>query len=221
MEQMRILSVNTGQAEPLQVGGEAQLTGINKRPARSSVHVSELGLADDAICDSDHHGGPDQAVYVYSANDYVWWSQALNREIPYGTFGDNLTIAEFPDDLNAGDRLLVGDLILEATAPRIPCRTLAAKMQDSSFGLRFREAERPGVYFRVLNAGDVAAGDPVTLVEMPGESVSMLEIFRAWYQLQPPPALLQRIMAAPVAERAQAKFSAQLKAAESAGLKDS
>lgn len=220
MEQMRILSVNTGLAESLQVGGQVQLTGINKRPVRDSVHVGELGLANDSVCDSEHHGGVDQAVYVYSANDYVWWSQELDREIPYGTFGDNLTIAEFPDDMNAGDRLLVGDLILEATAPRIPCRTLAAKMQDSNFGLRFREAERPGVYFRVLNPGDVAAGDPVTLVEMPGESVSMLEIFRAWYQLHPSIELLQRIVAAPVAERMLAKFSAKLSAANSAKQKD-
>ncbi len=114
MEQMRILSVNTGHAESIQLGQQEKLTGINKRPVRESVHVAELGLTDDAICNSEHHGGPDQAVYAYSANDYVWWSRELGREIPYGTFGDNLTIAEFPDDMNAGDRLYMDSSSLQA-----------------------------------------------------------------------------------------------------------
>jgi MOSC domain-containing protein YiiM len=210
MEQMRLLSINAGSADKLQQGRHEIRTGIDKHAARGPVPVTISGVEGDVIVDTEHHGGPDQAVYVYGADDYVWWSQTLGRELRYGMFGENLTVAEFPADMNAGDRLLIGDVILEATAPRIPCGTLAAQMQDPDFGLRFRDAERPGVYFRVLNAGELEAGDPVTLVENPGPSVSMLELFRAWYELRPDTDLLQRIIAAPVAERARERFRRKL-----------
>lgn len=213
MEQMRIVSINVGSADSISNGRREFVTGIDKKPAAAAVGVTGLGLASDAIVDTEHHGGLDQAVYAYGAEDYAWWSRELNRELRYGTFGDNLTIAGFPPDMNAGDRLLIGDVILEATAPRIPCATLAAQMKDPGFGIRFRDAERPGVYFRVLNEGEIAPGDPVTLVENPGTSVSMLELFRAWYDLQPPAALLQRIVEAPVAERARGRFLRKLEQA--------
>lgn len=210
MERMRIVSVNLGTAGPIVHGRRKFVTGIDKRPAAGAVRVTELGLAADAVVDTAHHGGVDQAIYAYGAEDYTWWSRELGHALRPGMFGDNLTIAEFPPDLNAGDRLLVGDAILEATAPRIPCSTLAAQMQDSNFGLRFRDAERPGVYFRVLNEGEIAEGDPVTLVENPGPSVSMLELFRAWYDHHPPAELLRRIVDAPVGERARDRFRKKL-----------
>jgi MOSC domain-containing protein YiiM len=210
MEQMRVLSINVGRSETIEHGERTFLTGINKMPAGGSVSVGESGLAGDEICDMEHHGGPDQAIYAYSANDYAWWSQQLGRQIRHGTFGENLTIADFPDDMNAGDRLLIGDLILEATAPRIPCSTFAAQMQDGNFGLRFRRAERPGVYFRVLNPGEVAPGDAVTLVENPSASVSMLEIFRLWFVPHPAVDAMQRIVDAPVAIRVRERFAKKI-----------
>jgi MOSC domain-containing protein YiiM len=212
---MRILSVNLGQAATLAHGERSFVTGIDKWPAGRAINVTELGLDEDAVCDTEHHGGPDQAVYIYSANDYAWWSLELGREIRPGTFGENLTVAEFPDDMDAGDRLLVGDLILEATAPRIPCATFAAQMRDSNFPLRFRYAERPGVYFRVLHSGEVSAGDAVTSVPNTADSVSMLDMFRAWYQARPDAELLQRIVNAPVAERVRKRFADKLRAMES------
>lgn len=213
MEQMRVLSINVGRSETIEHGERSFQTGINKMPASGSVQVDEVGIAGDTICDAEHHGGLDQAVYAYSANDYAWWSQQLGREIRHGTFGENLTIADFPDDMNAGDRLLIGDLILEATAPRIPCSTLAAQMQDSNFGLLFRRSERPGVYFRVLNPGEVAPGDAVTLVENPHPSVSMLDIFRLWFVPHPAVDTMQRVVDAPVATRVRERFEKKIAAA--------
>ena len=212
VENIRIDTVNIGSAEKIRFGAREFITGIVKRPAASSVTIDAAGLANDVICDEEHHGGNDQAVYAYSSGDYQWWSEQLGRDVGPGSFGDNLTIAGLPRDMNAGDRLLIGEVILEVTAPRIPCSTLAAKMQDSGFGVRFRRAERPGFYFRVLNGGQVKAGDPVTLVENREDAISMLELFRLSYEIRPTESSLQRALDAPIAARMRKKFESRLAA---------
>ena len=209
---MRVTSVNIGREEAIEHGRRTFVTGIGKRPAAAAVYVGAEAVAGDTISDKKHHGGGDQAVYAYSADDYAWWSAKLGRELAPGTFGENLTIEGLPSDMNVGDRLLIGDVLLEATAPRIPCNTLAAQMQDSGFGLAFRKAERPGIYFRVLNEGEVAAGDAVTYIENPAPVVSILALYRLAYDLSPDPAALERYLEAPLAVRMSASLEAQLAA---------
>lgn len=212
---MRISSINLGSAEDIEHRGKVFTTGISKHSEQKKVFVAEGGLEGDTICDLEEHGGPDQAVYAYSAEDYDWWSEELGREIAPGTFGDNLTIAGLPGDLQVGDRLLIRELILEATMPRIPCSTLAAKMQDSNFGLAYRRAERPGIYFRVLNEGDVAVGDAVTFVPNSEPGVSILELFRLYYDLRPDPAAMENMLRAPIAVRMRDKIESLLAASAS------
>lgn len=213
MGPMRIVSINVGRAESIAHKRRQFVTGIDKQPTGRRTALLVDGLEADVICDEEHHGGRDQAVYVYAAEDYAWWSDKLGRPLRPGTFGDNLTIAGMPDDLHAGDRLLIGDVLLEATAPRIPCSTLAARMRDSNFGLRFRRAGRPGFYFRVLSEGELAAGDSVTLVAGPAGNVTMLELFRLSYVTKPAAADLERAIAAPIAERMRRSFERKLSAA--------
>ena len=210
---MQLVSVNCGQPRTIRFGGRQFCTGIDKRPAATRIRVSRAGLAGDSVVDGDNHGGPDQAVYAYGVADYAWWSRTLDRDLEYGTFGENLTIDALPDDLCTGDRLVIGDVVLEATAPRIPCSKLAAVMQDPTFGLRFRRAERPGFYFRVLNGGDISAGDSVVLAENAAATISMLELFRLAYERHPDAAELQRALEAPLAERLRQKFERRLAAA--------
>ena len=177
---------------------------------QGSVHISATAVADDAICDLEHHGGPDQVVYAYCIHDYAWWSRELGRELQPGNFGENLTISDMPTDLFVGDRLVIGDVILEATAPRIPCNTLATVMGDPGFGLKFREAERPGIYFRVLNEGQVTAGDRVELVPTSDTIVSIVELFRLAFDNSPDVEVLQHYLEAPLAERMRAKLEGKL-----------
>lgn len=210
---MRVTSVNVGRKETIDHGQRTFTTGIRKRGAEGSVYIGSETVAGDTICDTQHHGGADQVVYAYSRDDYEWWSERLGRELAPGTFGDNLTIAGLPTDMSVGDRLLIGDVVLEATAPRIPCSTLAAQMQDSGFGMAFRKAERPGIYFRVLNEGEVSAGDAVTYVENPAPVVSILDLFRLAYDLHPDSAALERYLEAPLAERMRASIEEKLSAA--------
>jgi len=207
---MWITSVNLGNAETITHGKQSQITGICKYPVDGKVEVSQLGLRGDHILNTKHHGGVDQAVYAYGAEDYEWWAANTGREFQAGLFGENLTIAGLPSDMFVGDRLLVGDLVLEATSARIPCGTLAMRMGEKDFGLKFRQAERPGIYFRVLNPGVVSSGDSVTMVEADSGAVTVLDLFRFAYETSPDGDQLRRFLDAPIAERVREKIEAKL-----------
>jgi len=210
LETMQLESINVGNNETVAHGNKSFVTGICKTPVATTITIGETGVRGDTVVDLEHHGGPDQAVYAYSADDYDWWEQETGREFVPGLFGENLTIRGFPPDMNVGDRLLIGELVLEATAPRIPCSTFAARMQDSGFGLAFRRAERPGIYFRVLNGGEVSAGEAVTYVASASGNVSILELFRFYYALNHDADTLLRYLAAPVASRFRTKIENKL-----------
>ena len=207
---MQITSVNVGKAETISHANQSMLTGICKSPVSGPVHIGELGLDGDQILDSRHHGGADQAVYAYSADDYEWWAASVDRDFEPGLFGENLTIQGLPSNLMIGDRLLIGDVVLEVTSARIPCGTLATRMSDRVFGLVFRKAERPGIYFRVLNAGEVQAGDSVTLVESDGGTVTVLDLFRFAYETSHDAEQLRLFLEAPIAERVKTKVEEKL-----------
>ncbi len=209
---MHLVSVNVGRAETVTHGKKSMQTGICKYPVEGPVSVTEGGIPGDAILATKHHGGPDQAIYAYSADDYDWWADATDRDYPAGIFGENLTIRDLPSNLHIGDRLLIGEVVLEATAPRIPCDTLSTRMQDKGFGLAFRQAERPGIYFRVLNEGQIQSGDNVTLVETDACDVTILDLFRHKYRLRHDPDELRRYLESPLAARFRAAVEADLAA---------
>ncbi len=207
---IEIISVNVGVAETISHGTRSASTGICKRPASGPVPVGEFGLQGDEVIDTEHHGGRDQAVYAYRQEDYEWWSSSAGLDVEPGLFGENLTIRGLPGDMVVGDRLLVGDVVLEATSARIPCGTLAMRVQDSGFGMAFRKAERPGTYFRVLNPGTIAAGDAVEMVECGSNDVTVLDLFRFAYETSHDAESLKRMLDAPIAERIRAKVESAL-----------
>jgi len=208
---MHLLSINIGKAQA--INAKSGVTGIFKLPVHGPVAISREGLPGDAICDTESHGGVDQAVYVFGAPDYEHWSKVLGRDLAPGTFGENLTIAGLHStDLNIGDMLHVGSVTLQVTAPRIPCVTLATRMGDPSFVKLFRQVERPGVYCRVLQKGLVSAGDEVTMERYSGETVSAIEMFRNFYVPERTEAMLRRYLRAPVAIRDRVEKQQQLDA---------
>ena len=209
---MHVISVNIGKAQRFDAAKPAGRTGIFKHAVATPVMVGSVGLAGDAICNTKHHGGPDQAVYVYGERDYAWWAAELGRVLEPGTFGENITIAGFASAQAAiGDRLTLGEVTLEVTAPRIPCATLARRMDDPDFIRKFREAERPGVYCRVIQAGLVQAGDAVSLLPYQGEAITILELFRDYYSRDRDRATIERFLAAPIAARVRSEKEAQLR----------
>ena len=208
---MRLLSVNVGKETPIEGARKSGRTGIFKRPVEGPVGITPGGLAGDTISDTENHGGPDQAVYLFGAPDYEWWSGELGRDLPPGTFGENLTVSDLESALVCvGDRLEVGRVVLEVTAPRIPCLTLAVRMGDPAFLKRFRRAERPGVYCRVIRAGEVRAGDPVACAPYPGERVPVLDVFRSFFDPDPGEEALRRQLSVPVAARARGAYEERL-----------
>ncbi len=201
---MQLISVNLGHERTLQQKGRVEKTGIFKLPTDGPIKVTKLGLEDDVIVSKKHHGGPDQAVYIYGMLDYEWWSRELGREMPPGTFGENLTISDLESARFAiGDTLSTGDATLQVTAPRIPCRTFAARMDDPLWVKKFRQAERPGLYCRVLKEGFVKTGDNVSVEKYRGETISVLEMYRDYYEKDKSRETLLRHLNTPIAIRAR------------------
>lgn len=208
---MRLLSINIGKAQNITNAGKSGKTGIFKQPIITPVLITFLGLAGDEICDTANHGGTDQAVYLYGSKDYEWWTNELGYMLAPGTFGENFTVSDLESAAyRIGDRFRIGEVILEVTAPRIPCGTLAARMSDPKFPKRFQQAERPGLYCRVIQEGIVQEGDPVTLEPCVGESVLAIEMFRNFYRKDQDEMTLRRYLAAPLAIRARVAMEQQL-----------
>lgn len=208
---MRLLSVNVGQPRAHQVSGKPSHTGIYKVPTTQPVQVGPLGLTDDHILDVGSHGGPDQAVYAYSAQDYDWWAEQLGEALDPGTFGENLTLDTFgPGEVRVGDRYQIGPVLLEVTAPRLPCGTLAARMHDPMFVKKFRQARRPGFYARVLQKGQLQAGDAVTRHPAPDDAPTILEVADLFYDKAPQRATIERMLRYPVASRNREEYEALL-----------
>lgn len=202
---MKIVSVNLGRGEMLagrRSEGDASLTGIYKRPVDGPVRITREGVVGDTIGDPRYHGGPDQAVYLYAQSDYAWWESTLGQPLGPGTFGENLTLSDLDHTAPAvGDRFHIGDVLLEITAPRIPCATLSRRMENTGFLKKFRLAERPGPYCRVLEEGDIRAGDEVRFEPYGGERVTLLELYRAIFSPPRDAAVFHRYLAVPLAER--------------------
>jgi MOSC domain-containing protein YiiM len=191
----RVVSINLAEIRTLTRRGRAVETGIWKLPAAGRIAVGPEGLAGDRQADRRVHGGPDMAVYAYAAEDYKWWERELGKPLGPGTFGENLTLegVEITDAL-VGERWAVGSALLEVTSPRTPCWKLAAKMEDPRFVKRFAKARRPGSYLRVIEAGVIAAGDDVAVIQRPEHGVTVRMVATAYLDDH---SLAARILDAP------------------------
>jgi MOSC domain-containing protein YiiM len=160
----QVVSVNVGTVRTVEWHGRSVTTSIWKSPVAGRVAVRGVNLDGDVQADLRVHGGPDKAVYAYAVEDYEWWSHELGRELEPGTFGENLTVEGL--DLGAlviGTHWRVGSTELEVASPRQPCFKLGIRMGDASFVDRFDDAARFGAYLRIVEEGDIGAGDAITV----------------------------------------------------------
>ena len=170
----RVLSVNVGPVREVEWRGRVVTTGIWKSPVDGRVALRGVNLDGDDQADRTVHGGPDKAVYAYAREDYDFWRAHAGIETPPGLFGENLTVDGV--DLSAsrvGDRWRVGSALLEVAQPRLPCFKLGVRLGDPLFPKRFLAAARPGAYLRIIEQGDVGAGDTIDVVTRAGHDVTL------------------------------------------------
>ena len=170
----RLLSVNVAEIREIPRRGRMVKTGIWKFPVDGRVAVRGVNVDGDQQADLKVHGGEFQALYAYAREDYDWWAGELGREMPPGTFGENLTVEGIDlAEALVGERWRVGSTTLEVSLPRIPCFKLAHKMEDPKFIKRFAQARRPGTYLRIIDEGELGAGDEIEVLERPGHGVTI------------------------------------------------
>ena len=219
---MRLLSVNLARPRSADyTDSPSGVTGVDKRPADGPVAVAApgprgvggSGLAGDVIGDLRHHGGDDQAVYAFAREDLDGWEEELGRALPNGSFGENLPTSGL--DVNGaliGERWRIGpDVVLEVASARTPCRTFAGWLGEERWMRRFTRAAAPGAYLRVVEPGEIRAGDRVEIVHRPGHEVTVSFLFRALTTERP---LLPRVLAAGDALAAQEREQARRYAAK-------
>jgi MOSC domain-containing protein YiiM len=170
---MRVVSVNVGRPQPLSTGRRVVESAIVKAPVKGPVAVRGVNLDGDDQADRSVHGGPDQAVYAYASEDIAFWSDVTGLDLGPGAFGENLTLGGVDvSDARIGERWRIGTVELRVTGPRIPCFKLEARIGVRGFQKQFLHAGRPGAYFRIVQEGELQAGDQVEIVHRPDHDVS-------------------------------------------------
>jgi MOSC domain-containing protein YiiM len=218
MDSPFLLSVNRADAAPLYVGGRQRRTGHFKLPVAGRVVVGLEGIAGDFIGNPKHHGGADQAVYLYSQADNQWWESLLGKPVAPGFFGENLTLDTWWSEPRVGDWLRIGELLLELSGPRTPCATLEARAGIKGLSRDFVRAERCGAYARVLQPGSVQAGDRCELIRTQADHPSVVEVFRYWHAKGDDAGFLQAALASPLAARIADPFRSRLARCQPAQL---
>lgn len=176
-----VLSVNAGAVRTVRYDGKDVVTGIFKEPLDGRVMVAGVNISGDDQADRSVHGGPDRALYAYAAEDYAWWSGELGRDLPPGTFGENLTTRGL--DVNGalvGERWHIGSTVLQVTTPRFPCYKLAMKMGDPKFVKRFGVALRLGTYLSIVTEGALERGDAIEVVQRPAHGITIGEMSKIY-----------------------------------------
>jgi ferredoxin-NADP reductase/MOSC domain-containing protein YiiM/ferredoxin len=195
----RLLSVNVGLPKDISWQGQTVRTGIWKAPVEGARMARRLNIDGDGQGDLHGHGGERRAVFVYQIEAYRYWQNFLRRnDFVYGQFGENFTVDGLADaDVCIGDRFKIGGALFEVTQPRVTCYRLGIRMNEPEFPALVVKHGRPGFYFRVLEEGEVEAGDEITQVGSGSERMSVSEIDALLYKPGHPRNQLERALRIP------------------------
>jgi ferredoxin-NADP reductase/MOSC domain-containing protein YiiM len=216
----RLLSVNVGLPRDVAWKGRTVHTGIWKTPVNGRCRVRRLNLEGDGQGDLAGHGGEQRAVFVYQIESYRYWQDRLKRtDFVHGQFGENFTIDGLPDDaVCIGDRYQIGSALFEVTQPRVTCYRVGIRMNEPRMPALLTSSGRPGFYFRVLEAGDVGAGDEIVKVGEATERMTVAETNALLYSPDHPRDRLQRALRiAPLSPGWRSSFAALLQSQTKAG----
>jgi ferredoxin-NADP reductase/MOSC domain-containing protein YiiM/ferredoxin len=208
-----LLSVNVGIPKDVPWQGKTVFTGVYKDPVTGPRHAGKLNVDGDGQGDPAGHGGEQRAVFVYQIDSYRYWERELGRDdFVYGQFGENFTIEGLGDDeVCIGDRYRIGTAVLEVTQPRVTCYRVGIRMNDPRIPALLVSHHRPGFYFRVLQEGDVEAGDEILKLASGPEQMTVAEINALLYLPGHPRQQLRRALRIPALSPGwQASFRALL-----------
>ena len=173
-----LLSVNVGLPRDVTWNGKTVRTAIWKSPVAGRQMVRKLNIVGDGQADLVGHGGERRAVFVYQMDSYHYWESFLGRnDFIFGQFGENFTVEGLADaEVCIGDRYRIGDAIFEVSQPRVTCYRVGIRMNESRMAALLVAQHRPGFYFRVLQEGEVGAGDEIVKITDGPERVSVAEV---------------------------------------------
>src|SRR2546430_3540418 len=194
-----LLSVNVGMPQNLAWQGRTVFTSVWKRPIRGPRMVRRLNIDGDGQGDLAGHGGEHRAVFVYQIDSYHYWQRQLGRDdFTYGQFGENFTIDGLPDqEVCIGDRYRIGQALFEVTQPRVTCYRVGIRMNEPQMAALLVARGRPGFYLRVLEEGQVEAGDEIVRVATGPERMTGFEINALLYMPGHPRSQLERALRIP------------------------
>jgi ferredoxin-NADP reductase/MOSC domain-containing protein YiiM len=205
--------VNVGMPKDVSWRGRSVHTGVWKSPVDGPVMVRRLNVDGDGQGDLAGHGGEQRAVFVYQLGAYRYWRELLGRDdFSYGQFGENFTVDGLPDDeVCIGDRYRIGEALFEVTQPRVTCYRVGIRMDDARIPALLVQHHRPGFYFRVLEAGEVRAGDEIVKVAAGPERMTVAEVDALLYLPGHPRTSIARALRVPALSPGwQASFRAIL-----------
>lgn len=176
-----VLSVNVGKPRSYERSRGKVTTAIWKTPVSGRVRTIGVNLEGDEQADRVNHGGWNKAIYAYAADDLRYWEEQLGHTLGPGSMGENLTTSGIdPNEALIGERWAIGTTLLEVSEPRSPCYRLGIRHGDPTLPRRFIAAQRPGTYLRIIQQGDIGAGDRIEVIERPDHTVTVRLAFQAW-----------------------------------------
>jgi MOSC domain-containing protein YiiM len=195
----RLLSLNVGFPRDVEWRGRTVRTAIWKDPVQGRRRVKRLNVEGDGQADLRGHGGEQRAVFVYQIESYRYWENRLGRrDFTHGQFGENFTIEGLPDDeVCIGDRYRIGTALFEVTQPRVTCYRVGIRTNEPQMAAFLTSSGRPGFYLRVLEEGEVGAGDPIELVSRGPERMTVAEVNALLYGSRHPRDRLERALRIP------------------------
>jgi MOSC domain-containing protein YiiM len=179
---MKLISVCVGLPREVRWKEKSVTTGIFKQPVNGRVMLRTLNLDGDRQADLTVHGGVEKAVYAYPMDHYAYWRQELpDEDLPWGAFGENLTIEGLSErEVNIGDRFCIGTAVVMVTQPRFPCFKLNLKFGRDDMVKRFLNSRLSGIYFSVVQEGEIGAGDEIELVSRDENNVTVADIVQIY-----------------------------------------
>jgi ferredoxin-NADP reductase/MOSC domain-containing protein YiiM len=214
----RLVSLNVGLPREVTWNGRTVRTAIWKLPVEGRRMVRKLNIDGDGQADLAGHGGEQRAVFVYQMESYQYWERFLGRnDFTVGQFGENFTVEGLADnEACIGDRYRIGDAIFEVTQPRVTCYRVGIRMNEPRMPALLVAHRRPGFYFRVLQEGEVGAGDEIVRIADGPEKITVAEMDALLYLPEHSREEIERALRVPALSKGwQASFQAILDKASS------